>query len=274
MAGTDHTKESRQGESGQGGPAIILADPQLGENIGAAARAMANFGLSELRLIRPRDGWPNDYAWKAASGADWVIEGARVCQSETEALGDLNYIYATTARPRDMIKPVMTPEAAAADMRARIAGGQKVGVLFGRERTGLENDQITLADMIIMAPVNPAFASLNLGQAVLLVGYEWYKLEAETLGDGTRQDGPCLEPGPRMPGTRPATREEVIGFFEQMESELDMSGFLYPPEKRPSMVRNIRNIFMRMSPTEQDVRTLRGVISSLVRVHKRKKQDP
>ena len=264
VAGTDQTQASVTG-----GPVIILADPQLGENIGTSARAMANFGLNELRLVRPRDGWPNDYAYKSASGADWVIEGAAVFESDEGAIEDLNYVYASTARPRDMVKPVITPEQAGEDMRARISDGQKVGILFGRERAGLSNDQISLADMIITAPVNPAFASLNLGQAVLLIAYEWFKRGEFTLGDGRRELGPHDAPGLKMPGTWPATKKELVGFFEHLESELDASGFLLPVEKRPAMVRNIRNMFQRTAPTEQDVRTLRGIVSSLTRTHLR-----
>ncbi len=265
MAGTDQTQIPARG-----GPVIILADPQLGENIGTSARAMANFGLDELRIIRPRDGWPNDYAYKAASGADWVIEGAAVFEGDEDALEDLHYVYAATARPRDMVKPVITPEQAGEDMRTRISNGQKVGILFGRERAGLSNDQISLADMIITAPVNPAFASLNLGQAVLLVAYEWFKRGEFTLGDGRRELGPHDAPGLKMPGTWPATKKELVGFFEHLETELDASGFLLPIEKRPAMVRNIRNMFQRTAPTEQDVRTLRGIVSSLTRTHLRK----
>lgn len=268
MAGTDQTKEQVAG-----GPVIVLADPQLGENIGASARAMANFGLDQMRIIRPRDGWPNEYAYKSASGADWVIEGAQVFDTDESAIADLHYVYASTARPRDMVKPVLTPDQAGEDMRRRVGEGQRVGVLFGRERTGLTNDQVSLADVIITAPVNPSFASLNLGQAVLLIAYEWFRRGEVTLGDGTRQDGPHLEPGPKMPGTRPATREELVGFFEHLEEELDMSGFLLPVEKRPAMARNIRNMFHRTALTEQDVRTLRGIVSSLTRKHLRPKPD-
>lgn len=268
MAGTDKTKPQAQG-----GPAIILAEPQLGENIGSSARAMANFGLTDLRLIRPRDGWPNDYAIKAASGADHVLEGAGVFDLEKEALADLHCVYAASARPRDMVKPVVTPEQAGAEMRAQIASGMTVGVIFGRERSGLSNDQIALADTIITAPVNPSFASLNLAQAVLLIGYEWFKLEALTLGDGSREDGPHDGPGLKMPGTWPATKQELVGFLEHLEAELDASGFLLPVEKRPAMVRNIRNMFQRVNLTEQDVRTLRGIVSSLTRTHLRQKSD-
>ncbi len=265
MAGTDHTQAPVNG-----GPIIILAEPQLGENIGTAARAMANFGLSELRLIRPRDDWPNDYAFKAASGADQVIEEALVFDTEREALADLHYVYATSARQRDLIKPVQSPEEAAAGMRERAGRGEKIGIMFGRERTGLENDQVTLADMLIMAPVNPAFASLNLAQAVLLIGYEWFKLAPHTLGDGSREDGPAKS-GLRLTQTRPATKDELIGFYEHLETELDDAGFLYPPEKRPAMVLNIRNMFQRTQPTEQDVRTLRGIVSSLSLMRKRRR---
>lgn len=269
LAGTDHTREAAGG-----GPVIVLAEPQLGENIGAAARAMANFGLAELRLVRPRDGWPNEYAQRSAAGADRVLEEARVFEREVDALGDLSFVYATTARQRDMVKPVHTPEQAGADMRRRIGEGERVGILFGRERTGLDNDQVALCDALVMAPVNPAFASLNLAQAVLLIGYEWFKLGAHTLGDGTRQDGAVAAPGLKMPGTRPATKAELVGFFEHLEAELDEAGFLNPPEKRPAMVRNIRNMFQRTAMTEQDVRTLRGIVSSLTRTHKRKTSKP
>jgi tRNA/rRNA methyltransferase len=264
MAGTDHSREPVAG-----GPAIILVEPQLGENIGTAARAMANFGLDDLRLVNPRDGWPNSMAVKAASGADRVLEGARLFDSVAEAVADLTLVYATTARNRDMVKPVATPEEAAAAMRGHIGAGTAAGVLFGRERTGLTNDDVSYADAVLMAPVNPAFASLNLAQAVLLVGYEWFKTGPLTYGDEAVGGGALTETGPRMPGTRPATKEEVIGFFEHLERELDASGFLRPPEKRPAMVRSLRNLFQRTGLTEQDVRTLRGVVASLVRQHER-----
>ena len=202
-----------------------------------------------------------------------MIEGAKVFEHDEDAIADLNYVYASTARPRDMVKPVITPDQAGTEFRDRIAGDQKIGVLFGRERSGLSNDQVALADAIITAPVNPAFASLNLGQAVLLIGYEWFKHGAATLGDGTRQDGPHSGPGMKTPGTRTATKEELIGFLEHLEAELDMSGFLQPAEKRPAMVRNIRNMFHRTELTEQDVRTLRGIVSSLTRTHLRKRPN-
>src|SRR5690606_27352319 len=170
---------------------------------------------------------------------------------------------------RDMVKPVATPEAAAQAMRAHIGSGVAAGVLFGRERTGLTNDDLTFADAILMAPVNPAFASLNLAQAVLLVGYEWFKTGPMTYGDQAVGGGALTETDLRMPGTRVATKAEVLGFFEHLERELDASGFLRPPEKRPAMVRSLRNLFQRTGLTEQDVRTLRGVVASLARQHER-----
>jgi tRNA/rRNA methyltransferase len=253
------------------GPIVILVNPQLGENIGTAARAMANFALDELRLVRPRDGWPSDKARSAAAGASRVIEAAKIYPDCPAAIGDLNCLYATTARPRDMIKQVLAPEGAARDMAERIAAGQKVGVMFGRERWGLENDEVALADVIITAPVNPAFASLNIAQAVLLVGYEWYKQSARSLGMGTEQSPAIEGEGLRMAGTRPATRAELMGLFGHLEAELEAAGFFKSPRMRPTMVRNLYNIFTRAGLTEQEVRSLRGVIASLARAHEREK---
>jgi tRNA/rRNA methyltransferase len=266
MAGTDKTRTTQSLPA----PAVVLVNPQLGENIGTAIRAMANFGLSDLRLVDPRDGWPNDKAISAASGADWIVASARVTARLEDALGDLNYVYATTARPRGMVKEVLTPEQAGADMRARIERGEKLGILFGRERWGLSNDEITLADVIITAPVDPGFASLNIAQAVLLVGYEWFKGHARSLGQET-PELPALEgPGLQMADTRPATKEELYGFFGHLEDELDDAGFFKTPEKKPGMVRNIRNLFTRTKLTEQEVRSLRGMVASLTRAHERK----
>lgn len=249
-------------------PVIILVEPQLGENIGTAARAMANFGLSELRLVRPRDGWPSEKAVSAASGADFIIESAQLFATLGDAIGDLNCVYATTARVRDMVKPVLSFSGAAEDVAAKLEAGERAGVLFGRERAGLTNDEVALADSIIMAPVNPDFASLNMAQAVLLYGYEWHKAgESEKLGRETPFDGPGT-PGLNLRASRPATKEELFGFYEHLEHELDASGFLTLMEKRPRMVRNIRNMFQRMCPTEQEVRTLRGIVAALTRVHK------
>lgn len=233
---------------------MILVQPQLGENIGTAARAMLNFGLTELRLVAPRDGWPSERARAASSGADVVIDNVALFAETAGSLADLDYVIATTARPRDMVKPVLAPAAAAAKLREVIAGGGRAGVLFGPERTGLTNDDVVLADAVLMVPVNPAFASLNLAQAVLLIGYEWFKAADET-------------PAERITylDTRPATKGELLGFFEHLEGELDRFGFLKPPEKRPSMIRNLRNMFQRAVLTEQEVRTLRGVVAALTR---------
>src|SRR6266849_2390714 len=172
MAGTDHSRDSATG-----GPAIILVEPQLGENIGTAARAMMNCGLSDLRLVRPRDGWPSDKAVAAASGADKVLATARLYPSVEAAIGDLAHVYAATARDRYMVKRELTPRAAAAEMRGFLSAGEACGVMFGPERTGLVNHQIALADTVLTVPLNPAFASLNLAQAVLIIGYEWFTAE-------------------------------------------------------------------------------------------------
>jgi tRNA/rRNA methyltransferase len=245
-------------------PAIVLVKPQLGENIGFAARAMANFGLSDLRLVAPRDGWPNDKAHAAAAGAAFVVDRATVYDNVESAIAELNYVLATTARPREMVKTVLSPESAATALRARSANAERTGLLFGPERSGLDNDTIALADAILTAPVSPDFASLSLPQAVLLFGYEWLKSEgaAPPLGRATAFDGPAAE-GTASPDTRPATRGELLKLFNHLEGELDRAGFLYPPEKRPSMVRAIRNMFHRMAATEQDVRTWRGIVASL-----------
>jgi tRNA/rRNA methyltransferase len=269
MAGTDYRLRQPAAPS----PAVILIEPQLGENIGTSARAMANFALDDLRLVRPRDGWPNEHARKAASGADWIIDRAKLFEDAAEAIGDLSYVYATTARPRGMVKPVITPEQAGEDMRRRIAMGEKVGIFFGRERFGLRNEEVALADTIVMAPVNPAFASLNVAQAVLLMGYEWYRREATTLGQETPQEPAYPGPHTPMAGSRPANKEELEGFFVHLQTELLDCGFLRPPEKVPSMMRNIRNLFLRAGLTEQEVRTLRGIVAGLTYRHTRAKLD-
>ena len=252
MAGTDRTKNEIAAPSP--GPAVILVAPQLGENIGTAARAMLNFGLTDLRIVRPRDGWPNERARAAASGADIVIDNVQLFDRTADAVAGLDYVIATTARPRDLVKPIFTPETAAARMREAFAGGGRAGLLFGPERTGLENDDLALADALMMVPVNPAFASLNLAQCVLLMSWEWHK-----AGDTTEAERIEYQQ------TRPANKEELLGFFEHLEGELDRFGFLKPPEKRPSMVRNLRNMFQREGLTEQEVRTLRGVVAALTR---------
>jgi tRNA/rRNA methyltransferase len=258
----------------QPSPAVILVEPQLGENIGMAARAMANFSLHDLRLVSPRDGWPSKEAYSAASGATWIIEGARLFDDVAGAVADLNYVCATTARTRDSVKQVFAPQSAASEMNMRINRDEKCGILFGPEQSGLENDDIALCDALVMVPVNPKFASLNLAQAVLIMGYEWLKQQQiGALGRETEFDGPARE-GLQMQRTRPATGAEMVGFFKHLEDELDISGFLRPPEKRPQMVRNLRNMFQRMGASEQEVRTLRGVVSSLTRAHRHRDKMP
>lgn len=269
MAGTDKTRNQTLGPA----PIVVLVNPQLGENIGTAARAMANFGLHELRLVEPRDGWPNEKALTASSGANWIIEAASVHDTLPEALKDVNYVYATTARPRGMIKEVITPEQAGDDMRLRIGRNEKVALLFGRERWGLSNDEVSMADIIVTAPVNPAFASINIAQAVLLMGYEWYKEQAETLGQQTPELAALEGPGLQTPDTRLATKEELYGFFDHLERELDAAGFFKTDDKKPGMLRNIRNLYARAALTEQEVRSLRGMVASLTRAHERRKEQ-
>jgi tRNA/rRNA methyltransferase len=240
------------------GLAIILCEPQLGENIGAVARAMLNCGLTDLRLVNPRDGWPSDPARAAAAGADVVIDGARVFDTTEAAIADLNHVYATTARLRDMVKPVLSPDAAADRMVGEMARGGRCGVLFGRERSGLTNDQVALADAAVTFPLNPGFTSLNLAQAVLLVGWEWRKRTAEPMPD---------EMIPSI--STPATHGDMVHLYAHLEGELDAGGFFHPPEKRGHTIRNLRNLLTRAGLTEQDVKTLHGVIGALVKVRQR-----
>ncbi|ACK49368.1 tRNA/rRNA methyltransferase (SpoU) [Methylocella silvestris BL2] len=252
-AGTDHTKECLTG-----GPAIILVRPQLAVNIGMCARAMANFGLSDLRLVSPREGWPRTGALKkgahaAAAGAVHLLEGAKLYDTPEEAVADLNFVFATTARERGQHKPVLTPAEALPGAALAIAGGAKGGVMFGPERTGLSNDEVALADRLITFPVNPAYASLNLAQAVLLIGYEWMRASTEAKAPFVAD--------PRSP---PAPREMVLSFFAYLEGELERVGFFRPLDKAPVMRRNIKNIFHRLDLSAQDVSTLRGAIVRLV----------
>jgi tRNA/rRNA methyltransferase len=253
MAGTDRRRAKLTG-----GPAIVLVTPQLGENIGTAARAMFNCGLTDLRLVKPRDGWPSAKAASAASGADIVLEKARLCDTVEEAIAGFRRVYATTARDRYMVKRVLTPREGAAEIRALLAAGEDCCILFGPERTGLLNEHIALADTVLSVPLNPAFSSLNLAQAVLLVGYEWF-----TAADAT--PGAQLVTG----HSKPATKEKLIRFFEHLEEELDRNGFMRNAEKRPSMVRNLRNLFQRAYCTEQELRTLHGVVTAFAGPRKR-----
>ncbi len=258
---------TREHDSGTA-PAVILVNPQLGENIGTAARAMANFTLSEMHIVDPRDGWPNERARQTASGADWIIEQAVVHDTCEAAVAPFHRVYATTARPRGMTKEVLTPEQAAADMHQRIAAGQRVALMFGRERWGLNNDEVALADVIVTAPVDPKFASLNIAQAVLLVGYEWYKPVAKTLGMGTGEMPAMDGPGLKVRGQEGlATKQELMGLFEHLEIELEKAGFFKSPDMRAGMVRNLRNMLQRTELSQQEVRTFRGIIASLTRAH-------
>ena len=240
------------------GPAFILVEPQLGENIGAVARAMLNCGLSDLRLVNPRDGWPSETAQRAAAGADLVIDGARLFDTTEAAIADLQLVFATTARARDMLKPVLSPKAGARRLVEADALGRATGVMFGRERSGLTNDQVALADAALTFPLNPGFTSLNLAQAALLVGWEWRQASAEALPDETV---PALSP--------PATHGDLSHLFAHLEAELETGGFYFPPENRPHMVRNLRTLLLRARLTEQDVRVLHGVIACLVRLRPR-----
>jgi tRNA/rRNA methyltransferase len=247
-AGTDKTKDWNAGR----GPIVVLVEPQLGENIGAAARAMANFGLSQLRLVNPRQGWPNDKARMMATGAGRVLDAAALYPTLAAAIADCSCVIATTARAHDQAKPVIGPAEAAALVAPRVAAGENVALLFGRERNGLENDEVALADAIVTLPVNPAFASLNLAQAVVIVAYEWFKL----AGAGTL---PFAMPNK----SAPAPKQQLLAFFESVERELEKVEFFRPPDKRETMQINLRNIFTRMQPTQQDIQTLHGVIMAI-----------
>ncbi|MSO54195.1 MAG: RNA methyltransferase [Rhodospirillales bacterium] len=240
-------------------PVVVLVDPQLGDNIGMAARAMANFGLHDLRLVRPRDGWPNPRAVSAAVDADAIINGARLFETTAEAIADLNLVYATTARSRHMTKTAVSPEAAVARMRAPDPD-LRPGWLFGPEAKGLGNDDVAIADAMVTIPTDPnGIWSLNLGHAVAVLGYEWF-----------RGQGEPAEVFDAEFRARQATKGELIGLFEHLEAALTESGFLRNADKRPSMKRNLRNIFGRIGLTDHEVRTLRGVIASLDGIRNRR----
>ena len=246
-AGTDRTKQW----NAPPGPVIVLVEPQLGENIGAAARAMANFGLSRLRIVKPRQPWPNEKARVMATGAGRVLDGAELHDTVEAAVADCGFVLAATARAHDQAKRVIGAADAAAEMAPRIASGETVGILFGRERNGLENDEVALADRIVTLPVNPGFASLNLAQAVVIVAYEWFKL----VGNGL--------PFAMPEKSAPAPKQQVLAFFASLERELEKVEFFRPPDKRETMQINLRNIFTRMQPTQQDLQTLHGVIMAI-----------
>ena len=247
-AGTDKTKNWVAGLA----PVVVLVEPQLGENIGAAARAMANFGLSRLRLVKPRQGWPNDKAAMMAAGADRILQAATLFETLEAAIADCSFVLATTARAHDQAKPVIGAAEAAAEMAPRIAAGETVALVFGRERNGLENDEVALADRIVTLPVNPSFASLNLAQAVVILAYEWFK----------RTSGAEL-PFAMPQKSAPAGKQQLLAFFASLERELEKVEFFRPPDKRETMQINLRNIFTRMQPTQQDIQTLHGVIMAI-----------
>jgi tRNA/rRNA methyltransferase len=233
-------------------PAVILVEPQLAENIGTAARAMMNCGLTDLRLVEPKEDWLSQKAIGASSGADNILRNARRFATTADAIADLETVYATTARRREMVKTVMTARNAASDMHTRAAAGQRVGILFGRERIGLTNEELSLANCLIEVPMNPEHSSLNLAQAVLVVGYEWFQ---------AGYDGPAVVT--TYNNTQPVTKELLQELFDHLERELILCGFLRNDDKRPSMIVNIRNMLQRAELTVQEVRTLHGIIKEL-----------
>lgn len=235
-------------------PAFILVRPQMGENIGAAARAMLNFGLTRMRIVDPRDGWPNPRAVALASGAGRLLDDAGVYPDLAQAVADCDYVYATTARARELSKPVKTPERAMAEARAMQAAGKKVAILFGPERAGLENEDVMRANAIITVPVNPDFASLNLGQSVLLTAYEWGRqtIEAEPVVDGLAK-------------TDFATQVEVEALAKHYEDRLDEIGYFFPPDKAPGMKVVLRNTWTRLGLTRAEVQMFHGMMRQVVR---------
>ncbi len=242
-------------------PAFVLIRPQMGENIGAAARAMWNFGLDRMRITAPRDGWPNQKAVAMASGAGRLLDEAIMCETTAEAVADCTYVYATTARPRELTKPVLTPAHAMKDAAQRIANGEKIAVLFGPERSGMENDDIAKANAIISVPVNPDFASLNLGQCVLLTAYEWRQATVETTPATVSMEGEW------------ASQAEMEALATHYEDRMTDAGFFYPEHKAPSMKINLRNLWSRMPLTRADVQMLHGVMRQMVRWKERGPDD-
>ena len=251
MSGTDHA--SNPDWAGPQ-PVFVLVAPQMGENIGAAARAMWNFSLEHMRLVSPRDGWPNPKATATASGASRVLDNAGVFASTADALADLNVTFATTARPRDMTKTVMTPERAMAHARDLIGDGQRVGVLFGPERAGLENEDIARANSIVSVPVNPGFASLNLAQCVLLLAYEW-----------GRQNSDMAPEELFMAKTEPADGEEIEHLYRHFTEKLGAAGFFFPETKGSTMKLHLRNMLSRMPLTRSDVQIFHGMLRQFQR---------
>ncbi|MFT8895936.1 MAG: RNA methyltransferase [Acetobacter sp.] len=234
-------------------PVVILVRPQMAENIGTTARAMANGGLFHMRIVAPRDGWPQERAWRAASGADRILEAAEVFETVDDAIADLHHVYATCPRPRHIVKPLLTARGGAIELREATNRGLKVGLMFGPERAGLDNEDMARADALIRYPLNPAFMSLNLAQAVMIMAYEWWLTEDST------------PPRELMTNeTHVATKGELENFMDHLIRELDDCGFLRNEQKRPGMVRNLRHFFTRGEVTEQELRTLHGVVTELV----------
>ena len=236
-------------------PSVVLVEPQLGENIGAAARAMRNFGLSRLVLVNPRDGWPNPSAIAMASGAGSILDAASDFPDIDSALAGAHFVLATTARPRELSKPVHMPERAMQEARTRIAAGQRVAVLFGPERSGLSNQDISIANAIIEVPTDPSFKSLNVAQCVLLIAYEWRR-------SGLRVEVPDSVPGG---DSEPATLHEKLVLFNQHVNDLSASGYFWPETKATSMKMSLRNLFLRHEFSKAEVRTLHGIRNSLRR---------
>ncbi|MEI9965681.1 MAG: RNA methyltransferase [Caulobacteraceae bacterium] len=234
-------------------PCVILNEPQLAENIGAVARAMANFGLSDLRMVRPRDGWPQERAWASASGAEWPLEGARIYERLEDAIADRKLVFATTARPRELRLPILTPREAAGELHAAAGAGLPTALLYGGERAGLESDDIALCQAVVTIPIDPKFRSLNLAQSVAVTAYEWRMAVLDRPPEAFAVQA------------EPADQDALLGLYGQLEGELEASGFFHPPEKTPGMVRNLRAIFARARLSDQEVRTLRGVITALSR---------
>ncbi len=234
-------------------PAFVLVRPQMGENIGAAARAMWNFGLDRMRVVAPRDGWPSERAVAMASGAGRLLDEARLYDDLPGALADCTHVYATTARSRELTKPVLSPERAMTEARARIAEGERVAVLFGPERAGLENEDVARANAIISVPVNPEFPSLNLAQCVLLTGYEWRRGAGDVAHRVEVARGDW------------ANAREVEALAAHYEERLEEAGFFFPETKAEGMKINLRNLWSRMRLTRADVQMLHGIMRQMVR---------
>jgi tRNA/rRNA methyltransferase len=233
-------------------PVVVLVRPQLADNIGAVARAMANGGLFHLRLVAPRDGWPQERAWRTASGADRILEACTVHDTVADAVSDMHRVFATCPRPRHIIKPVFTARGAAAELRSICGRDLRAAILFGPERAGLDNDDMACADALVRFPLNPAFMSLNLSQAVMVMAYEWWTATDQTPSRTLMTNE-----------TRVATKGQLENYLHHLVDQLDACGFLKNAAKRPGMVRNIRHFFQRGEVTEQELRTMHGVVTEL-----------